>query len=125
MTNRAIGKQPVLKRRPRSYWHVVIAGAVALAVPSIVLGVSDTIRIPVQKPHEEPAQAALFSHWEHNQFTCFSCHPSLFPQRPEGFTHADMDAGNYCGACHDGRTAFSYNDVDCATCHRQNLGSKQ
>ena len=90
--------------------------------PALALGVPALVRIPMVKERAagDPADAALFSHWDHDQFTCVSCHPSTFPQRRVGFTHADMEQGRFCGSCHDGHQAFAPKGkgVDCETCHR-------
>ena len=83
----------------------------------------DTVRIPIKVAHGkgDPPDAALFSHWEHGRYYCYTCHPSLFPQRRVGFTHDDIDAGRFCGACHDGKHAFGVDDddVECESCHRE------
>jgi c(7)-type cytochrome triheme protein len=82
----------------------------------------DAVRIPMKAERDkgDPPDAALFSHWEHNRFYCYSCHPSVFPQRRLAFTHDDMDEGRFCGTCHDGKRAFSPDDddIECETCHR-------
>lgn len=52
---------------------------------------------------ESPEKKATFRHATHTQWlTCKNCHPALFKKRSENlqFTHDDMDAGKYCGACH-------------------------
>lgn len=102
-----------------SPWAIVVAvilAPAALAVPAWV-------RIPIVKPHgpNDPPQASVFSHFAHDQYPCASCHPALFPQSRKGFTHDDIDAGKFCGACHDGKTAFSLDDPDvrCGVCHRK------
>jgi c(7)-type cytochrome triheme protein len=56
---------------------------------------------------------------------CTRCHPKLFSIMKQGagttaarrITHADMEKGRQCGACHDGKTAFGRDD--CTACHRQ------
>lgn len=105
-------------RNPRFYALVVVA---LIGGPALALGVPDKVRIKIAKEHGagDPTDAALFSHWEHDAYTCASCHPSTFPQRRMGFTHDDMNQGKFCGSCHDGRIAFSPKDkgVDCETCH--------
>jgi len=82
----------------------------------------NSVRIPMKVPHGEgdPPDAALFSHWSHGRYHCYSCHPSIFPQRRLGFTHEDLDEGRFCARCHDGKTAFGVDDddVECETCHR-------
>ena len=64
----------------------------------------------------KPVKAVLFSHDNHSEdmgMDCESCHNELFSmeagaaQENEDFNHASMDEGNYCGACHDGKTAPS------------------
>lgn len=73
----------------------------------------------------KPVKAVLFSHDNHSEdmgIDCESCHNELFSmesgaaQENEDFNHASMDKGNYCGACHDGSTAFTY-DTRCTSCH--------
>lgn len=88
-----------------------------LALPLAVLGMPDTVKIPMPEEHDEGS--AVFSHWAHGQYRCYSCHYEIFPQSKVTWTHDEMDAGQYCGACHDGKTAWKVDadDVDCETCH--------
>ena len=66
----------------------------------------------------------MFRHETHVDTTaprCTGCHPGTFPILKRGgpVTHADMEAGRSCGACHDGRAAFSAADSDaCEFCHQ-------
>lgn len=89
----------------------------ALALPLAVVAMPESVRIPQLEEHDE--ESALFSHWEHEQFKCYACHTSIFPQTKVGFTHDDMDKGKFCAACHDGKTAWAVDDDDteCETCH--------
>ncbi len=57
---------------------------------------------------------------------CKECHPGLFPMKKPGaegaakITMADINAGKYCGACHDGTKAFSAKDAaNCGKCHKK------
>ncbi len=66
----------------------------------------------------------VFPHWVHRtKYTCRVCHLELeFGMRSgdTGVTRAQYLAGKYCGACHDGKTAFSVLDGDptkCEKCH--------
>lgn len=90
-------------------------GAWAPAVASM----PDAVRIPPLSPHPGgiPAAPALFRHSTHAQTTCYGCHPSVFPRSPLGFTHAAMQAGEFCGSCHDGRAAFAVATAKCEACH--------
>lgn len=77
------------------------------------------VRIPIVKKHPDgtPQAAALFRHDVHNQENCYACHPSVFPQYPLGFTHAEMNAGRFCGTCHDGYGGFDLKKAPCTRCH--------
>jgi c(7)-type cytochrome triheme protein len=112
-------------REQRRSTRLALVGTVAVllfAVPASVISMPESVRIPIVKEHGtgDPPDAALFSHWTHAQYHCYECHPSIFPQRKLGFTHADMGRGRFCGACHDGQRAWHFeNDpsVSCETCH--------
>ena len=59
----------------------------------------------------------------HNQagVTCNDCHPDAFVMiraASEGMTMQEIKDGKYCGACHNGETAFDANDEKyCSRCH--------
>lgn len=62
---------------------------------------------------------AKFSHGEHlKMFKCNDCHSAIFigGSRSIRYTMPQMDKGKSCGACHDGKTAFSVNG-SCDKCH--------
>jgi len=65
---------------------------------------------------------AIFPHWVHRmQFKCSVCHESIFKMKA-GANPVTMEAinqGNYCGACHNGKTAFAPMFEHCSRCHRQ------
>ncbi len=67
-----------------------------------------------------PVTKAIFSHALHAQaYSCKDCHSgSIKPDRKKNkrVTMAEMAKGQSCGACHDGKVAFSVKS-DCATCH--------
>jgi c(7)-type cytochrome triheme protein len=100
-------------------WLVLLG---LVAVPGVTFALTDTVRIPIVEPHgaDDPAAAAAFSHFKHGEFQCYECHTSVFPQFKRGFTHADMKRGRYCGACHDGHTAWDIDapEIECEECHR-------
>lgn len=73
----------------------------------------------------EPVKSVAFSHDFHSKeagLECDSCHSGLFEmkafaaQKRDDFTMASLYEGQYCGACHDGETAFA-SDTRCASCH--------
>jgi c(7)-type cytochrome triheme protein len=89
----------------------VAGAAMAAAYPA-------TLRLPRREPNRAPAVPnALFSHRGHAAMGCQACHPTIFPQGRVTFTHEDMKAGKYCGACHDGGVAFAIAGTACGGCH--------
>ena len=73
----------------------------------------------------KPVKAVIFNHKTHtmdNDLDCDSCHDDLFQmeagaaEEEEDFVMESLYAGNYCGACHDGSTAFA-SDTRCTACH--------
>ncbi len=61
----------------------------------------------------------VFSHSVHgSMFSCGSCHPKLYEKkRANKYVSMEaMERGVSCGACHDGKRAFSVKG-DCARCH--------
>jgi len=63
---------------------------------------------------------AVFSHQFHTEaFSCKDCHTKVFPFKA-GAKHAtmgEMEKGRSCGACHNGKEAFSVAG-DCNKCHK-------
>lgn len=73
----------------------------------------------------KPVKAVVFNHKTHTmdqELDCESCHDDLFQmeagaaEEEEDFTMESLYDGNYCGACHDGGTAFASN-TRCTSCH--------
>jgi len=111
---------PPLPRRARRGWRPGAFASLALLASSAALGAAfpAVLRIPPRSPRAVPSlPAALFSHRTHGASGCNTCHPAIFPQAAAGFTHDEMHRGQYCGQCHDGRTAFAIAGAPCARCH--------
>lgn len=72
----------------------------------------------------KPVKAVIFEHKNHlaQGLDCDSCHSGLFEMATgtaegnEDFTMDSLYKGKYCGACHDGNTAFASN-TRCTVCH--------
>jgi c(7)-type cytochrome triheme protein len=67
----------------------------------------------------EDVGGVSFSHEIHTEmFGCGECHPDTFKAQANSnqVGMEKMEAGESCGACHDGDTAFGVNE-DCASCH--------
>lgn len=72
----------------------------------------------------------IFPHWLHRaKFTCNVCHVDLgfsMAKGGSGITRGANLAGRFCGACHDGKTAFSvkYDEQKyCDRCHLAKVSS--
>ena len=68
-----------------------------------------------------PVKPASFSHWSHRlRYTCRVCHLELeFALKRNGteITEEANRKGRFCGACHDGNTAFGRDEASCGRCH--------
>ena len=73
----------------------------------------------------KPVKSVVFDHKVHTmgaELDCDSCHDELFEmesgvaEEKEDFTMQTLYDGGYCGACHDGSTAFA-SDTRCTACH--------
>ena len=73
----------------------------------------------------KPVKSVVFDHKVHTieaGLDCGSCHDELFEmeagaaEEDEQFTMDTLYKGGYCGACHDGETAFA-SDTRCTACH--------
>lgn len=99
----------------------IALGLAGLALAGVALGAAfpAVVRVPRSDPQRAPAALPLaaFSHPAHRSSGCYACHPTLFPQAPRSFTHAEMRQGRFCAACHDGATAFAVTGAACERCH--------
>lgn len=82
-----------------------------------------------RKSKKAGMKPVVFAHWSHRaNYTCRVCHIELeFSMRAgsSGITRAQYLSGKFCGACHDGKTAFTVKDgpqAGCAKCHMENPG---
>lgn len=68
-------------------------------------------------------KSVLFPHWAHrDKYTCSACHTEIGFSMNAGGTdikQADIEAGKYCGECHDSLTAFG--PTECARCHSRGV----
>ncbi|MDD2464876.1 MAG: cytochrome c3 family protein [Desulfobulbus sp.] len=73
----------------------------------------------------------MFSHKSHvvtAGLSCDSCHPDLFDRKRGSakakgdYNMASLEAGKYCGSCHDGSTAFNTTGPEtCKVCHGSDM----
>lgn len=66
-----------------------------------------------------------FSHWLHRvEYTCRVCHVELefeMELHATDIMEEDNQEGEYCGACHNGKTAFGHEEGNCELCHNGEL----
>lgn len=73
-----------------------------------------------QKYSIKGAGNVLFKHSSHTGlYGCDKCHPKLYPtgKSKSKVSMKAMEKGKSCGACHNGKTAFTVAE-NCATCHK-------
>lgn len=90
---------------------VLMFGSIALAV---VGGGDVTLK--------NKGGATTFSHKTHVEGAgvhCQKCHPKLYTnaRRHKAVTMKGMEQGQSCGACHNGKVAFSVKE-HCTDCHK-------
>jgi len=80
-----------------------------------------------RKSRKAGMKPVVFAHWSHRaKYACRVCHSELeFSMRSgaTGITREQYLSGKYCGACHDGKTAFTVKDgpeAACVKCHMEN-----
>lgn len=70
-----------------------------------------------------------FSHWSHRtNYTCRVCHFELgfaMEANATEVTEHDNLQGEYCGACHNGETAFGHTKEYCAHCHNYGMDGSE
>lgn len=100
--------------RKLSFLAALTALAVAIPAAAVVGGGDVTFDV-------KGAEKAVFSHEVHvakANLGCKACHPKLYldTARSRRVTMKQMEKGQSCGACHDGKRAPGLED--CSTCHR-------
>ncbi len=108
----------------RRGWKRGIAWLAGTALIFAGPAVAQQLRLPpdlVYNTDGSPGKV-VFSHEFHKAVAdkCTACHIQLFRMlRPaHRVSHADMEAGKSCGACHNGQMAFGPTDpAGCTRCH--------
>lgn len=110
------------------------ASAFAAAIPQEPASSQPWFKLPPQPPPElfgnllidrgaasAKVKPVVFSHWSHRlRYTCRVCHLELdfaLKRNGTGITEEASRGGAYCGACHDGKTAFGHTEANCPRCH--------
>jgi c(7)-type cytochrome triheme protein len=69
------------------------------------------------------ADRVLFKHEDHTvkaKVRCSECHQQLYSTtgKKRRVMMTEMEKGQSCGACHDGKRAFSTGKENCKKCHQ-------
>ncbi|MCL5024336.1 MAG: cytochrome c3 family protein [Nitrospirae bacterium] len=114
---------PHAREKAEKYVKVVAA---ALAVLVICLFAVSAMAVPPGKTVEFPDGAmgkVIFDGKVHADkgLKCNDCHTKIFPMKKGGtIAMADINAGKFCGACHNGTRAFAAKDAaNCTRCHKK------
>jgi c(7)-type cytochrome triheme protein len=116
----------------RNLTRSAAASVVLLAALALVTTVAAQSKMPKLPAPYQFAQTGdspgkvTFNHASHvdeSAPSCTSCHPKAFSILKAGaaadgkpVTHAAMEKGQSCGACHNGKKSFGFDD--CTLCHR-------
>ena len=106
----------------RSACFAVLAALLALLPAPNVQAEYGDIHFKRNVPGTADFAPAVFPHWLHRmRFRCYVCHQDIFKMQAGAnpVTMAAIKAGKYCGACHDGKTAFAPMFEHCWRCHRK------
>jgi c(7)-type cytochrome triheme protein len=98
---------------------IVLSLIAVLSISGISLGRiggGDIVYTPAK------SKKVTFSHDFHEKdlgLTCQKCHPSLYitKEKDKPATMAEMNQGKSCGACHNGKEAFT-SKGNCSKCHK-------
>lgn len=103
------------------YFLATVVLATLMSTHSCVGAEVGDIAFTHKSPVGDDVPPATFPHYVHRmQFRCSVCHESIFEMRA-GANPITMDAiqdGKFCGACHNGHTAFQATFNTCPRCHR-------
>jgi c(7)-type cytochrome triheme protein len=111
------GGLPVIKKKRLMFTmllFMLFVPAVSSAVPSgQIITWEDGSQGAVKFEGEEHAEKG---------YKCEACHPSLFQMKKGSakITMPALDKGQFCGYCHNGKTAFATDDPGkCHECHKK------
>ena len=95
---------------------------IALAFSGVAGAELGDIAFKRSAPGTGDVPSATFPHYVHRmQFKCYVCHEDIFVMKAgaNAITMDEIQAGKYCGVCHNGKTAFQATFNTCPRCHRE------
>lgn len=98
---------------------IILVIVLLVATPSALYARWIKDKVYLQTAEVGKVEFSHFVHMEAVGKNCPDCHNSIYhivTKNNPAFTMKEMEAGKACGACHNGRKAFSVK-TQCATCH--------
>jgi c(7)-type cytochrome triheme protein len=97
---------------------ILIVILLIFALPSVLYAIGMAIEVELRT---RTVGKVIFNHTKHGThgIECSECHPKIFKRgdkRRSPVSMKQMEKGRSCGACHNGKKAFSVTG-DCITCH--------
>lgn len=104
----------------KRFWLAVISGAILTIGSSLSLAQVGGGDLSLKGGSAGPVRFSHAAHVDGAGLKCQQCHAKLFTnaRQHKPVTMAQMRQGKSCGACHDGKTAFSVTG-NCKDCHRK------
>ncbi len=101
----------------------LVLGVAGLLAPAAKAGDYGDITFTRKGHVMDDLPPAVFPHWLHRmQYKCPACHDDLFKMKAgaNAVTMDELQAGKWCGACHNGKIAFISDLNSCLRCHYKN-----
>lgn len=135
----AAGKKTKIRKAGKKMRFLVVS---LIGVFLSVLAAASAVAVPpgMTVQWDSPEGTVVFDGQAHAAagVTCGDCHPAIFQMKDgaDSMTMADMNAGRYCGVCHNGQKltiqlpgaphgtgAFDVKDpANCTRCHNNQAG---
>lgn len=104
-------------------WGMVAVPALAIVLTAALAYTQMPVPEDLKYTQTKDQTPVTFSHKKHQAKNpeCTACHVQIFQMKKGATTEgkpimvADLLAGKYCGACHNGQKAFPI--TDCVKCH--------
>ena len=98
---------------------IMLSIALLIGTPSSLYARWIKDKVSIQTVEVGKVEFSHFVHLEAVGNNCPSCHNSIYhivSKNNPAFTMKEMEAGKACGACHNGKKAFTVKE-NCSTCH--------
>jgi c(7)-type cytochrome triheme protein len=123
MNNGTVNYDTTARYKGRVCMKSITAGMVAV-ITIFCAGSVQAIQPGKTVTWETPMGKVIFDGKNHAdaKVACLDCHSKIFKMKKGSttFTMADINAGKFCGKCHNGKRAFAANDKDnCEICHKK------